>query len=143
MGKFCGVQFSQKASLQSFCGLIFADEMLHPHLFVNPASRCICAWRKLAKTCEKVGQCILYIRRFEGEMAQESHAIEAMVRCCHVYKEIWLATVGEDLTCMREVGNYRNPFAVAVEKSGVVISHVPRKIVGVLDVFKIRWDYQL
>ena len=47
-------------------------------------------------------------------MARESHVIEAMVRGYHVYKEIWCAAVGEELSCMREVENYRDPFAVAV-----------------------------
>ena len=40
--------------------------------------------------------------------------IEAIVRGYHVYKEIWCAAVGEELSCMREVENYRDPFAVAV-----------------------------
>ena len=39
---------------------------------------------------------------------------EAMVRGYHVYREIWTAAVGEELSCVRETGNYRDPFAVAV-----------------------------
>ena len=35
----------------------------------------------------------------------------------HVYKEIWCVDVGEELSCMREVENYRNPFAVVVVRS--------------------------
>ena len=31
----------------------------------------------------------------------------------HMYKEIWCAAVGEELSCMREVENYRDAFAVA------------------------------
>ena len=69
VGKFRGVQFSRKASLQSFCSLIFVDGRVAPH---------------------------------------ESHTIEATVRGYHVYKEIWLATVGEELSCLREVENYCN-----------------------------------
>ena len=71
--------------------------------------------------------------------------IEAMVCGYHVYKEIWCAAVGEELSCMREVENYRDPFAVAVVRSGVIVDHVPRKIyiVGMFNVFKTRWDYQL
>ena len=38
--------------------------------------------------------------------------IEAMVRGYHMYKEIWCAAVGEELSCMREVENYRDAFAV-------------------------------
>ena len=39
--------------------------------------------------------------------------IEAMVRGYHMYKEIWCAAVGEELSCMREEENYRDAFAVA------------------------------
>ena len=49
-----------------------------------------------------------------GKMAGKSHMIETMVYGYHVYKEIWCAAVGEKLSCIREVENYRNPFAVAV-----------------------------
>ena len=45
-------------------------------------------------------------------MARELGActIEAMVRGYHVYREVWCAAVGEELSCVREV-NYRDPFA--------------------------------
>ena len=46
-------------------------------------------------------------------MAQESHMIEAMVRGYHVYKEVWCAAIGEELSCVREVENYRDPFTMA------------------------------
>ena len=36
-----------------------------------------------------------------------------------VIKEVWCAAVGEELSCMREVENYRDPFAVAVIRLGV------------------------
>ena len=48
-------------------------------------------------------------------MAHESHMIETMVCGYHMYKEIWCAAVGEEqLSCIREVESYRDPFAVAV-----------------------------
>ena len=40
-----------------------------------------------------------------------------------VIKEVWCAAVGEELSCMREVENCRDPFAVV--RSGVIVSHVP------------------
>ena len=49
----------------------------------------------------------------EGEMAHESITFKAMVCGYHVYKEIWCAAIGE-LSCMREVENYRDPFVLAV-----------------------------
>ena len=42
-----------------------------------------------------------------------THMIEGMVRGYHMYKEIWCAAVGEELSCMREVENYRDAFVVA------------------------------
>ena len=35
-----------------------------------------------------------------------------MVRGYYVYKEVWCAAVGEELSCVREVENYRDLFAV-------------------------------
>ena len=46
--------------------------------------------------------------------------IEAMVRGYHVYKEIWCADVGKELSCVREVENFRDPFAVAVVRLGII-----------------------
>ena len=54
-----------------------------------------------------------------------------MVRGYHMYREIWLATVGEELYCVREVGNYRDLFAVR----SCHRSRPKKDIVGVLDVF--------
>ena len=71
----------------------------------------------------------------QRETARESHTIEAMVRGYHVYKEIWLATLGEELSCTREVENHRDPFAVAVVKSEVVVGHLPRKISSICSMF--------
>ena len=42
-----------------------------------------------------------------------------------VIEEVWCAAVGEELSCMREVENYHDPFAVAVIRSGVIVGHVP------------------
>ena len=61
--------------------------------------------------------------------------IKAMVRDCRVYKEVWCAAVGEELSCMREVENYRDLFAVAVVRLGVIISHIPSLAVS-LDALK-------
>ena len=38
------------------------------------------------------------------------------------------APLSERLSCVREAENCRDPFAVAVERSGVTIGHVPRSI---------------
>ncbi len=47
-----------------------------------------------------------------------SFEVEAMVRGFHVYKDIWNASLGEYLQCIREFGNPQDIYAVAVLKSG-------------------------
>ena len=64
-----------------------------------------------------------------------SFTIEAMVRGYHIYKDVWLATVGEQLPCQREIANVADPFAVAVIKSGAIVGHVPRRISSICSVF--------
>ena len=39
-------------------------------------------------------------------------SVESMVRGYHVYRRVWEASVGEELTCQRNRGNLVNPFAV-------------------------------
>ena len=45
-----------------------------------------------------------------------SCVVEAMIRGYHEYQSIWEVEVGENLTCIREPGNVRDPYAVAVTK---------------------------
>ena len=40
--------------------------------------------------------------------------MESCVRGYHIYKDIWEASVGEELPCQHESGNRADPFAVAV-----------------------------
>ena len=60
---------------------------------------------------------------------------EAIIHGCHVYKEVWWADVGEELSCIREVENYRDLFAVAVVGLKVIVGHVPSLAV-LLDALK-------
>ena len=53
-----------------------------------------------------------------------------------VIKEVWCAAVGEEPSCMREMENYHNLFAVAVVRSGVIVGHVPSLEVSRLDALK-------
>ena len=50
----------------------------------------------------------------------------------HVYREVWEAAVGETFECAMEPGN---AFAVAIEKDGIVIGHLPRKVSRVSALF--------
>ena len=51
------------------------------------------------------------------------------------YKTIWTSRIGEELICMRKVENYHDPYAVAVEKAGVIVGHLPRKISSICNLF--------
>ena len=53
-----------------------------------------------------------------------------------VVKEVWCAAVGEELSCMRGEENRRDPFAIAVIRSGVIVGHVPSVAVSQLDALK-------
>jgi len=55
--------------------------------------------------------------------------IQSKIHGCHVYEWNWIATLGEQLTCEREIGYMVDRYAVAVKKdSGKTVGHVPRKI---------------
>ena len=43
-----------------------------------------------------------------------SFTVEAMVRGYHSYKDIWAASLGEELPCQREPSNRSDRFAVTV-----------------------------
>ena len=64
-----------------------------------------------------------------------SFSIASMVRGYHIYKDIWDALIGEELSCEREGANYADPFAVAIIKDDNVVGHVPRKISTVCSLF--------
>lgn len=66
-----------------------------------------------------------------------SCVVEAMIRGYHEYQSIWEADVGESLTCIREPGNVRDPYAVAVTKpeSSTIVGHVPRKMSAICSLF--------
>ena len=66
-----------------------------------------------------------------------SCVMEAMIRGYHEYQSIWKAEIGENLTCIREPGNVRDPYAVAVIKSesSTIVGHVPRKISAICSLF--------
>ena len=46
----------------------------------------------------------------------------------HVYKNIWEAAVGDTVVCVLEPGHFNNRNAVAVEKDGRIIGHLPQKV---------------
>ena len=68
----------------------------------------------------------------------ETLSVEAMVCGYHVYQEIWHAALGEQLSCKREPGNRKDPFAVAVVRALVTVGHLPKKISSVCSMFLLR-----
>ena len=42
----------------------------------------------------------------------------------HVYQEMWVAAVGEELSYVRETENHRDPFSFTVVRSGVTVGYV-------------------
>ena len=70
----------------------------------------------------------------------ESFVVESMIRGYHEYKSIWEnPVVGEQLNCIREVGNSHDPMAVAVikeiEGETKTVGHIPRRISALSSVF--------
>ena len=58
------------------------------------------------------------IEIFRKNMAANQFEVESMVCGYHKYKDIWEATLGENLKCQRENGNIHDIYTVAVLKSG-------------------------
>ena len=58
-----------------------------------------------------------------GATITDLFTIETMVRGYHVYKDVWNADLGEQLSCQREPTNTRYLFAVAFVRSLVTIGH--------------------
>ena len=65
----------------------------------------------------------------------ERYTVKSCVRGYHVYKDIWEASIGEELICVRETSNPKDPFAVAVVKNEMIVGHIPKKISSVCSLF--------
>ena len=65
----------------------------------------------------------------------DSFSIEVMIRGYHAYKDVLLATVGEQLASQREIANASDPFAVAMIMFGAIVGHLPRRIPSACSIF--------
>ena len=54
--------------------------------------------------------------------------VDSCIRGYHVFKNVWTPTVGEQLTCQREIGNNKDRYAVVILRNRTTVGHVPRKI---------------
>ena len=67
------------------------------------------------------------------ERTEESHCF--VISCCvhghHVYKEIWMPVIGEQIKTFCEAGKSHDRYAVAVTRvnDSIVVGHIPREIV--------------
>ena len=62
----------------------------------------------------------------------ESFILESVVRGHHIYKRIWTPVLGERLQVKVEEDNSNDARAVAVQKCGVVVGHLPREIARIV-----------
>ena len=62
------------------------------------------------------------------QLIMEEFERPCCIRGYHVYQEVWTAAVGEELVCEREPHNSHDRYAVAVKRMGIIISHLPRKL---------------
>ena len=59
----------------------------------------------------------------------------SVVRGHHVYKEFWVPVVGEELQVLREERNEHDRTAVSVQKSDLIVGHLPRDMARVVYYF--------
>ena len=57
------------------------------------------------------------------------------IRGYHVYQAIWTAAIGEVLPCVRELTNTEDRYAVAVQRNGITVGHLPKKVSRICSLF--------
>ena len=60
---------------------------------------------------------------------------DCVVRGYHIYKDVWIASIGETLNCVRQTGNRFDRYAVAVIKNDTIVGHLPKKLSRVFSLF--------
>ena len=70
-------------------------------------------------------------------MCSEMYSFSLTTAVCgfHVYKNVWEPTIGEVLSCKRDIGNTHNMFAVAIKNSSKVVGYVPRFLSSICSIF--------
>ena len=56
----------------------------------------------------------------------EEYEVSSVVRGFHVYQQSWSPSLEEQLECLREAGNNKDRYAVAVLRHGSIVGHIPR-----------------
>ena len=65
----------------------------------------------------------------------EKYEVSSVVRGFHVYQRSWSPSLEEQLACLREDGNDKDRYAVAVLRHGRVVGHIPRRISAACSLF--------
>ena len=52
----------------------------------------------------------------------------SLIRGHHIYKDIFMPTIGKTQDCRREASNSHDPYAVATIENDIDVGHVPRNI---------------
>ena len=55
-------------------------------------------------------------------------------------RTFWEAAVGETVVCVPEPGIFHDRNAIAVEKDGIIIGHLPQKVSCICALFLKRWN---
>ena len=71
----------------------------------------------------------------DGFSMAHLHTLNSMVLGYHIYKDIWMPRIGEELVCQREVGKIYDLHTVAILCGGDVVGHVPHTISTPCNVF--------
>ena len=58
-----------------------------------------------------------------------------------MYKDLWNATPGETLTCIRERGNRNNVFTVASQNDDNIVGHIPWHISCICTFLYVEKEY--
>ena len=69
---------------------------------------------------------MLYARTHDMNVTMQDYRADCCIRDYHVYRDTWVAVIGEVLECERELTNTRDRYAVAVTKNGTIIGYLPR-----------------
>ena len=69
------------------------------------------------------------------EEKMEEYEVSSVVGGFHVYQRLWSPSLEEQLECLREAGNDKDQYAVAVLRHGSVVGHISRRISAACSLF--------
>ena len=77
-------------------------------------------------------------REIRKSMDECEEMFVSCVRGYHVYKQIWQASIGEELECRRQISNVVDRYAVCTMKDDEIVGHLPQKISRLCSLFLCR-----